>query len=102
MDVDLLHDALSFRLLSDAACRVLVMLHLNNPTKIHSLRLVRELSGVARPGRCLRELADAQLILLSRGGYRGRKLEMERLPAADFRAWRMELVPEQPDKMQLV
>lgn len=89
MNLSILHDAVGCRLLSNASVRVLVVLYLNDPMNIRSLRVVRELSGVARPGRCLRELNDAGLIKVERYGFKGNRLKMSRMPEADFHSWCM-------------
>ncbi len=89
MNADLLHDALACRLLSDASCRVLAVLCMNDPSKIRTVRLLRELSGVQRPNRCLDELSDAGLIFVARNGSKRNRLVMSRPPVADFHAWRL-------------
>lgn len=94
MMIELLHDALACRLLSDASCRVFAVLCMNDPSKIRSVRLLRELSGVQRPNRCLDELSDAGLVFVARNGARRNRLVMSRPPVADFHAWRMLYCPE--------
>lgn len=89
--LNILHDALSCRLLSSDAVRVLAVVLVADPRRIKSITAVRELSGIERPTRCLTELQEAGLLSFARDG---RKLTVTRGTLADFSVWRNQFAPD--------
>lgn len=77
--------ALGCRSLSSDAFRVLYCLCSVGPERVRNVSVLRFLSGIPKPVRCLKELDAAGLL---RYRKRWRKLEITLGAAADFEVWR--------------
>lgn len=83
--LSLLRDSVACRSVSSDAFRVLFCLCEVGPERIRYVRVLRFLSGIPKPVRCLRELQSAGLLSYQQSS---RRLSIRLGTVADFAVWR--------------